>query len=128
MKIASWNVQGFNGPHTQNAVVRLVKRHSIDVISILETKIEELEDLHHILVKKFGGWRATHNFDLISGGRIVVCWNSQVVNLQVVQRHEQYIHCSLGCRRTQVNIQLTFVYGLYSVVAHRPLWVALETW
>lgn len=81
MKIASWNVQGFNGPHTQNAVVRLVKRHGIDVISILETKIEELEDLHHILVKKFGGWRATHNFDLIFGGRIVVCWNSQVVNL-----------------------------------------------
>lgn len=122
MKIASWNVRGFNGPSTQKAVLRLIRKHRIDVISILETKIEELEDLHHILLTKFGGWRAAHNFDLITGGRMVVCWNPQVVELHVEQRKEQLIHCAVRCRRTQIEVQLTVVYGLYSIVARRPLW------
>lgn len=126
MKVASWNVRGLNGTRTQSAVVHLLKKHRIDVMGILETKIEELEDLHHILVTKFGGWRAAHNFDLIIGGRIVVIWNPHMVDLQVIQRHEQFIHCSVVCTRTQVSTQITFIYGLYTVVTRRPLWYGLE--
>lgn len=85
MKIASWNVRGFNSPGTQDTVARLLKKHRIDVIGLLETKIEELAYLHQVLLIKFGGWRAMQNLDIISGGRIVVCWNPLVVDLHVVQ-------------------------------------------
>lgn len=93
-------MRGFNSPRTYEAVSRLLKKHNIDVIGVMETKIEELADLHQILINKFGGWRASHNFDLIEGGRIVVYLNPQTVNLQVLQRMEQFIHCSVHCRRT----------------------------
>lgn len=125
MKVASWNVRGFNGPRTQDAVVRFLKKHCIDIIGILETKIDELEDLHHILLTKFSGWRASHNFDLIEGGRIVICWNPQTVDVKILHRAQQFIHCSAVCRRTLISIQMSFVYGLYSVVARRSLWAGL---
>lgn len=60
---------------SHSAVARLIQKHRIDVISILERKVEELEDLHHILLTKFCGCMATQNFDIITGGRIVVYRN-----------------------------------------------------
>lgn len=47
------------------------------------------------------------------------------MDVQVIKRHEQFIHCSAQCRRTQVTMQITVVYGLYTVVARRPLWDGL---
>lgn len=75
---------GFNSQRTQGPATLLVKKRSLDVIGILETKIEELADLHQIFVTKFGVWRALHNFDLIDGGRIVLCWKPQTVDVQVI--------------------------------------------
>lgn len=46
MRVASWNVRGLNGPRTQRAVVHFLQKHRIDMMGLLETKIEELEDLH----------------------------------------------------------------------------------
>lgn len=100
MKVAGWNVREFNSPRTYKAVTRLLKKHNIDVIGVIETKIEELADLYQILITKFGGWHASHNFDFIEGGRIVVCLNPQTVNLQILQQMEQFIHCSVHCWRT----------------------------
>lgn len=101
MKIASWNVRGFNSPGTQDTVARLLKKHRIDVIGLLETKIEELAYLHQVLLIKFGGWRAMQNLDIISGGRIVVCWNPLVVDLHVVQLHNNLfiVLCTVEERR-----------------------------
>lgn len=79
-------MQGFNSLRTHNAVARLIKKHCIDILAIQETKIEELEDLHQILVDKFPGWRDSHNFDIISGGRMVVCCNPQRMDVQILQR------------------------------------------
>lgn len=57
MKVACWNVRGFNSALTQAAVFGLLKKYSIDICGILETKIEELSDLHNILLTRFYGWR-----------------------------------------------------------------------
>lgn len=126
MKIASWNVRGLNSARTQTTVARLIKKHRIDILGIQETKIEELEDLHQILLNKVPGWRAAHNFDVILGGRMVVCWNPQKIDVQIVQRTDQLVHCSMKCRITQVKMLLSFVYGLYTVVNRRTLWADLD--
>lgn len=57
------NVRGLNSPRTQEAVATFLKRHRLDVFCILETKIEDLANLHQILIERFGGWHATHNFE-----------------------------------------------------------------
>lgn len=110
----------------QAAVSGTLTRHNIDIFGILETKIKELCDLHDILQSRFQGWRATHNFLQVPGGRILVIWNPQTVELQTSHVAEQFIHCSMRCLRTQTVIQITFVYGLHTVVNRQPSWAGLN--
>lgn len=98
------NVRGLNIPRTQEAVATFLKRHRLDVFGILETKIEDLADLHQILIERFGGWHATYNFECSPRGRILVLWNPQVVHMQIVQIAEQFIHCAIQCRKSQTSI------------------------
>lgn len=119
-------MRGLNSARTQTTVARLVKKHRIDILGIQETKIEKLEDLHQIFLDKVPGWRAAHNFDVILRGRMVVCWNPQKIDVQIVQRTDQLIHCSMKCRITQVKMLLSFVDGLYTVVNRRTLWADLD--
>lgn len=62
MIIASWNVRGLMGAHThtQGVVVGLLKKHKIDVFGILETKMEELDELNQLMQQKFAGWYWVH--------------------------------------------------------------------
>lgn len=43
MKIGEWNIRGFNSPLKQNRVKEFIKRHDIDVMGILETKLDDLK-------------------------------------------------------------------------------------
>lgn len=119
------NVRGLNSPPTQEAVATFLKRHRLDVFGILETKIEDLANLHQILIERFGGWHATHNFECTPGGRILVLWNPQVVHIQIFQIAEQFIHWAIQCRQSQTSIQVTFICVFYTIVNRRPLWDGL---
>lgn len=127
MRIASWNVRGFSNHHTQIEVANLIKRQQLDVLGILETKLEELEDLHNIMEHQFAGWYGAHNFDHTPGGRIALLWNPRTVALQVLSIADQFIHYSIQCRTTQTLVQVSFVYGFYSVVARRSIWDGINS-
>lgn len=127
MRIASWNVRGFSNHHTQIEVANLIKRQQLDVLGILETKLEELEDLHNIMEHQFAGWYGAHNFDHTPGGRIALLWNPRTVALQVLSIADQFIHYSIQCRTTQTLVQVSFVYGFYSVVARRYIWDGINS-
>lgn len=51
---------GCTHTHTQGVVVGLLKKHKIDVFGILETKMEELDELNQLMQQKFAGWYWVH--------------------------------------------------------------------
>ena len=73
MIIASWNIRGFSKALKHNGVNHLIKKHEIDILGLLETKIS-LDNLHWIMYNKFPNWEMV-NISVHGAGRILVLWN-----------------------------------------------------
>ncbi|KAI3450765.1 hypothetical protein Pfo_007430 [Paulownia fortunei] len=105
----------------QNGVLNLIKQENLDVIGVLETKLNQ-QKLQRILSNKFWGWNVMNNFQTHRGGRILVLWNPIKVLLEPQGIYPQVIHCSATCKVSQCSFQISFVYGFYSICSRRPLW------
>ncbi|XP_073149148.1 uncharacterized protein [Henckelia pumila] len=105
MKIASWNMRGFNKPLKQRHVQGVLKKYNLSVLGILEVKVN-VNLVDRMMDTKFPGMSFMHNFHMCTNSRILVMWDSKDVRLDVLGMSDQVIHVSV------VN----------SVVARRPLW------
>lgn len=121
MKIAAWNIRGFNMPLKHNGVHHLIRQQCIDIIGVLETKINRRK-LARILRNRFSGWRHTDNFLSHPAGRILILWDQAKAELRVLETTPQVIHCEVTCKVTSNTFRLSFVYGFHSIVTRRTLW------
>ncbi|KAK4422076.1 hypothetical protein Salat_2158600 [Sesamum alatum] len=124
MKIEFWNVRGFNRPLKHNGVAHLIKNNHLCLLGILETKLHA-SAVPRIIHRSFPGWCQTNNFDVNSGGRILVIWNPAVIDLQPEDISPQVIHCLVTDKSSQLSFYVSFTYGLYSVVHRRSMWEKL---
>ncbi|XP_021721357.1 uncharacterized protein LOC110688913 [Chenopodium quinoa] len=121
-----WNVRGLNDPGKVASVKRLLHSHSVDVVSLLETKIK----LKNVLTyqRNFGSsWLWLCNYDHSPKGRIWLGWIADIVTVNVLKVHEQFIHCSVSSKDLSTQIHLTVVYGLHSIHDRLPLWEGLRS-
>lgn len=58
VNIASWNIRGYNSPYKQKEVYSFWKKKNIDILAVLETKLNEQNVM---LVKK--KWWKEYGFD-----------------------------------------------------------------
>ncbi|XP_021729890.1 uncharacterized protein LOC110696864 [Chenopodium quinoa] len=117
---------GLNDPGRVVNVKRLLRNHSIEVIGLLETKVKQGK--FKTLQKKFRlSWSWVDNYSYSQKGRIWVRWNSDVINLDVLTVHEQFIHCAVSHRDSTAPILCTFVYGLHSIHDRKALWTGIQT-
>ncbi|XP_073151778.1 uncharacterized protein [Henckelia pumila] len=100
MKIASWNMRGFNKPLKQRHVQGVLKKYNLSVLGLLEVKVN-VNLMDRMIDTKFTGMSFLHNFHMCTNSRILVMWDSKDVMLDVLA---------------------SFIYGRNSVVARRPLW------
>lgn len=121
MKLACWNVRGFNGPLTQNIVASLCRQHNIAIFGILETKVAK-DRIGGIMYRKFRGWNFHSNHGEVQGGRIVITWNAQMVDCVPVETHAQVIHCRVRNKITSQKFLCSFVYGASTPAAREDLW------
>lgn len=96
MKIASWNVRGLNSVPTQKGVRSLVKEHNIDIIGLLETKLNDAR-LRNFVRFRFRGWNQTNNFAIHGAGRILVLWDPSKVTLEPLSILPQVINFKATC-------------------------------
>lgn len=83
MNICSWNVRGFKDPNKMKAMKQLVKKHKIQVITLIETKVREGNG--EKVKKNLGNrWNWSHNYLFSHKGRLWVGWDSPYVNVIVV--------------------------------------------
>ena len=76
--------------------------------------------------KKFGrDWRWEHNYDHSRKGRILLGWRADFIDVTILSRHEQLLHCSVCTKGGQFSALLTVVYGLHTIDDRRPLWTSL---
>ena len=108
-------------PLKHNGVNHLIKNQSIDVLGLLETKLNQ-EKLSWILRRKFQGWACVSNFDVHAAGRILVLWNPHKVSIEPTEINAQAIHCKATCKVSQHSVCLSFIYGFHSIISRRPLW------
>ncbi|CAI9112184.1 OLC1v1012590C1 [Oldenlandia corymbosa var. corymbosa] len=75
-------------------------------------------------LKPKGVWSFVDNFDLLPHSRILLLWNASKLNLHIIQRSDQLIHCSIVSGRFQ--FLATFVYALNSKGGRTSLWAELN--
>ncbi|XP_073149189.1 uncharacterized protein [Henckelia pumila] len=121
MKIASWNMRGFNKPLKQRHVQGVLKKYNLSVLGLLEVKVN-FNLVDRMMDTKFPGMSFMHNFHLCTNSRILVMWDSEEVRLDILGMSDQVIHVSVVCLYSQRVFLASFIYGRNSVVARRPLW------
>lgn len=121
MIFTTWNIRGCNDPQKISVVKQLLKSHSVNIIGILETKVKSHNALK--IQRKFGQhWKWVANYDCSPKGRIWVGWNDDYLKMQVLQSHEQFIHCQVGTRDNKHLVHVFVIYGLNTVLERKQLW------
>ena len=92
---------------------------------ILETKLNTIS-VEDTMKRKFWDWNFSHNFASHNAGRILILWKFDKVTLSVLQSFAQLIHCSIFCKVTGKQFQVSYIYSLHSVMAIRSLWINLS--
>ncbi|KAL0347780.1 UNVERIFIED_CONTAM: hypothetical protein Scaly_1794000 [Sesamum calycinum] len=124
MRIGFWNVRGFNRPLKHNGVAHLIKNNQLCLLGILETKLAT-SAIARIINRTFPGWCQTNNFDVITGGRILIIWNPAIIDLVPEDISPQVVHCRAKNKSSQLSFYISFTYGLYTVVHRRSMWEKL---
>jgi exonuclease III len=116
MIIYSWNIRGLNNPLKQHEVVSLMKKQKMDICGLLETKLlpSKVSSLHKFRLRH---WQFFSNADVAHTARIVVFWNPNTVQVDLLASSPQAIHLSVTCLISQISFMVTFVYGFNTISA-----------
>ncbi|XP_022899293.1 uncharacterized protein LOC111412589 [Olea europaea var. sylvestris] len=109
-----------NSPLKQNGIREFIKQHCIDIMGILETKLG-YRKLMRILRNKFDGFMHVNNFGTHRAGGILILWNPSKVFLDVMEVHQQIIHCK-ALQDNILYLSCYFCLLFHTVVNRMPLW------
>ena len=81
-----------------------------------------MHKLAWIMKAKFFGWMQVNNFDQHDAGKIIVMWNASKVDFEPIGCSPQVIYYKIYCLISLKIVNISFIYGLHSIVSRRPLW------
>ena len=120
--LVCWNVRGINNTQKQLDVKKFLSMKNVGAVSLLETKVKapNLGDLYH---RVFAGWCFTSNLVNHKGGRIILAWNPNSFNVNIIQISSQMIHCRLEEESGgKPPFWCTFIYAFNSALERCMLW------
>jgi exonuclease III len=120
--IASWNIRGMNQSPKQNEVWQVISENKLSVCAILESHVARSR-LDVLCSKFFCNWDWTSNGHLCSkGSRIVLGWNQEEVDLNVISMADQVIHTSIRFKADKRELFCSFIYAHNRYIHRRSLW------
>ncbi|XP_074305658.1 uncharacterized protein LOC141640879 [Silene latifolia] len=125
MKVASWNVRGFNCPIKQCEVKDFLVHNQLDVLAILETRVKETK-ARKIISKVFAKWKVICNYNTHYNGRIWLLYNPTTVSLSNILSGAQWISCQVHHHLSSSEFQLSDVYGSNDASERLLLWNSLN--
>lgn len=120
MIVATWNVRGMQQLPRQSTIFDFVRKHKIDVIGLLETKLKT-KNYTFLMKNKFKECRNADNFNLSDRSRMLLLWNPSQVDLEIIQVDLQTIHTKIRCKTSNNTFFFTLVYDGHSISDRRPL-------
>ncbi|XP_073041793.1 uncharacterized protein [Primulina eburnea] len=121
MKIACWNLRGFNKPLKQRNAQGFIKKRNLSILGLLEVKVKE-HLVDRMMATNFPGLSFIQNFLLSDKILILLMLNISFVIVDLFEMTDQVIHVNVVCLHSHRVFVISFVYGLNSVVERRPLW------
>ncbi|KAB5540601.1 hypothetical protein DKX38_013575 [Salix brachista] len=117
----SWNIWGLNGSNKQSAIRRWMHNHQLDIIGILETRVNA-SNLHSVQAKIAPTWRFYTNSINDTYCRIMAGWNVSVMKVKIIHSSTQWVTCKISEHSTLSGMRISFIYGMHTPEARRPLW------
>ena len=113
-KIGIWNIRGMGTSDKHKEVMNFIESEKIKICAVLETRLKA-KKLQGICDRMFNRWDWVSNMQCCSKGcRIVLGWNSDDVQIQVLNRTSQSIFCTIFAPEYKFKSYFTFVYAANS--------------
>ncbi|GKE65589.1 RNA-directed DNA polymerase, eukaryota, reverse transcriptase zinc-binding domain protein, partial [Tanacetum coccineum] len=124
--IASWNIRGLNGTPKQTEVRQVINENCLNVCVILESHVD-IGKLENVCARVCAKWKwASNGSYCTKGSRIILGWNDDIVDVNVLSCFSQVIHSKVILKSDQKALFCTFVYASNSYVTRRQLWQNLK--
>ncbi|XP_074305114.1 uncharacterized protein LOC141640053 [Silene latifolia] len=125
MKIATWNIRGFNEPLKQAEVKNFIRTNHIDLLGILETrvKIKNVKKIHN---QYFNNYEIFTNYKSHYNGRIWCIWDPVTIQVEELHQDAQHIFCKVKHFATGNVVWVSVVYGFNTGDARYDLWSHLR--
>lgn len=125
MRWAFWNLRGLNKAFKQRELGFLLRTNKINFAGLIEPRIKKEKATGSL--KQFAkGWEMAHNYDHSPRGRIWINWKAHEVDIQIIECHEQLIHCKITFRDNNFESFVTIVYGKNTIAERKHLWSTLH--
>ncbi|XP_074313900.1 uncharacterized protein LOC141649100 [Silene latifolia] len=121
MKVASWNIRGFNCPLKHSEVRDYLGVNKIDILALLETRVKE-HNASKIIRKKFRNWNVVCNYSHHYNGRIWVFFNPSTITMLSKTVADQLIHFKVHHHESCSTFHLSTVYGCNDPLDRHRLW------
>ncbi|KAJ9536236.1 hypothetical protein OSB04_un000585 [Centaurea solstitialis] len=126
INMACWNIRGLNASDKQSEVISFIKGHFISIVCLVETHLSATS-LGSVVSRVFSRWSWVSNQAVSTyGTRILLAWDVSLMDVSVVEMHEQFLNCSVHIRGCNRPIQCTFAYGANTATQRRLLWSGMR--
>ncbi|XP_021996209.1 uncharacterized protein LOC110893406 [Helianthus annuus] len=100
----------------------MLSENKVSVCAILETHVE-VANLDRVCKNVFRGWSWTSNGGVCQRGtRIILGWDSDVVDVMILSQTDQVIHSQIWSKADNSSIFCSFVYAKNKYQERRSLW------
>ena len=123
MHFGFWNLRGLNDPLKQAKL--FLKNNDLSLIGLIEHKIKE-PNIKRIMKVICPHWRHAHNSTHAPIGRILVCWDPQILDVKVLHMTSQLMHCEVHSIQDGYIFVATLVYGANDHIERLDLWNELS--
>lgn len=121
MLFGCWNIRGLNDPLKQSELQKFIIQKDVSFMGIVETKVRD-ENINSVCNYVAKDWSFETNFGTATSGRILIMWNSDVLDVRVLCRTDQIIHCEVWDRINGWKCVISVVYALNNPEGRKGLW------
>ena len=107
--ILCWNVRGLNRVGKQNKVKKFLLYHQIKLFSCFETRVKGIK-MGPLYLNLCPGWCFTTNISQHKNGRIIVGWDPDAFEVNIISMSPQLVHCHVTANQVAKSfIALSFM-------------------
>ncbi|MFS7917032.1 putative RNA-directed DNA polymerase [Helianthus anomalus] len=110
----------------QNALMQHLAGDRYSICGAIETHLSQSK-IAATCQRVFGNWLWESNASVCQNGyRIIVSWDPHSVNLMVVERHPQVLHCFVEPVNGSLGFYCSIFYAHHRMVPRRECWYSLN--